>query len=177
MSASAAKQFGRFDALDTLRCLAVLVMVQGHTFYLVMDDAVREASWYGWHNYLHGFTAPAFLFGAGLAFGVTTLRDFESHTHAGPVLYKRLYRYLGLFAIGYALQLPPLHLDMTAISAVHLKVFFRVEALQHREGESRGFPGTRLRTAHQIASSESRWNRITLNGGGCVVAGLFDRSQ
>jgi len=131
MSASAAKQPGRFDALDTLRCLAVLVMVQGHTFYLVVEDSLRSSAWYGWHNYLHGFTAPAFLFGAGLAFGVTTLRDFDSHAQVGPTLYKRLYRYLGLFAIGYFMQMPPLHLDMTGVSAAHVRVFFRVEALQH----------------------------------------------
>lgn len=129
---SPARPRGRFDALDTLRCLAVLVMVQGHTFYLVMDDTVRAASWYSWHNYLHGYTAPAFLFGAGLAFGVTTLGgSLQAHASAGPTLYKRLYRYLGIFAIGYALQLPALHADMSGTSLESQRVFFRVEALQH----------------------------------------------
>lgn len=122
---------GRFDALDTLRCLAVLVMVQGHAFYLVIDDGVRGEAWYSWHNYIHGYTAPAFLFGAGLAFGVTTLRALSAHAAAGPTLYKRVYRYLALFAIGYALQLPPLGQDPVTWTDAHLRVFSRVEALQH----------------------------------------------
>lgn len=122
---------GRFDALDTLRCLAVLVMVQGHTFYLVIDEAVRQQRWYGWHDYVHGYTAPAFLFGAGLAFGVTTLKALPKHGQPGPTLYKRLYRYLSLFAIGYALQLPPMAQDPDLWSTEHLRVFSRVEALQH----------------------------------------------
>lgn len=132
MTAAVIQKPGRFDALDTLRCLAVLVMVQGHTFYLVMNETVRGQYWYRWHNYLHGYTAPAFLFGAGLAFGVTTLgSSLQAHATPGPTLYKRIYRYMGLYAIGYALQLPPLHMDMTGTSAEALRVFFRVEALQH----------------------------------------------
>ncbi|MDD9969366.1 MAG: heparan-alpha-glucosaminide N-acetyltransferase domain-containing protein [Myxococcales bacterium] len=122
---------GRFDALDTLRCLAVLVMVQGHAFYLVIEDAVRGERWYAWHNYLHGYTAPAFLFGAGLAFGVTTLRNLPAHSRWGSTLFSRLYRYLALFAIGYAIQLPPLDRDPASWTMENLRVFSRVEALQH----------------------------------------------
>ncbi|MDD9933910.1 MAG: heparan-alpha-glucosaminide N-acetyltransferase domain-containing protein [Myxococcales bacterium] len=122
---------GRFDALDTLRCLAVLFMVQGHTFYIVIEDGVRSELWYRWHNYLHGYTAPAFLLGAGLAFGVVTFRTLPSHLVWGKALYKRLWRYLSIIIIGYALQLPAPHLDYSALSEARMRLFFRVDALQH----------------------------------------------
>jgi uncharacterized membrane protein len=63
----------RWLALDLLRFLAVLLMVQGHTFTALIEDAVRALGWYRWHSYVHGYTAPLFMFSAGLAFGVTTL--------------------------------------------------------------------------------------------------------
>ena len=122
----------RFDALDSLRCLAVLLMVQGHAFYLTLASADRSAFWYQWHSYIHGYTAPGFMFGAGLAFGFTTLSDrIDQHARWTPLLRHRLYRYLSLIIIGYALQLPPL-----AENAVHwlqsdLNQFARVEALQN----------------------------------------------
>ena len=132
MSISRPMPTGRFDALDTLRFLAVLVMVQGHAFFLTLTAAERAERWYGWHNYLHGYTAPAFLFGAGLAFGYTTLSDrIESHAKWGPTLRKRLYRYLSLFAIGYAIQLPPMAVATQHWSAESIQTFMRVEALQH----------------------------------------------
>lgn len=128
---SASTSGGRFDALDTLRCLAVLFMVQGHTFYIVIESGVRSETWYRWHNYLHGYTAPAFLLGAGLAFGVVTFRTLPSHLTVGPALFKRLWRYLSIIIIGYALQLPSPSLDYTTLSAARMKLFFRVDALQH----------------------------------------------
>lgn len=123
---------GRFDALDTLRCLAVLVMVQGHAFFVTLDGPARAQPWHRWHDYIHGYTAPGFLFGAGLAFGYTTLgRQLQAHASWGPVLKRRLYRYLSLFAIGYALQLPPVFEPPASWSASAVRVFLRVEALQH----------------------------------------------
>jgi hypothetical protein len=96
---------GRFHALDRLRALAVLSMVQGHTFTaLLADDALP-----GWamqlHALVHGVTAPAFLCGAGLAFGLATYPRYALHQR-GRALWPRLRRYGWLFVIGYALQLP-----------------------------------------------------------------------
>ena len=122
----------RFDALDTLRCIAVLVMVQGHAFYVTLTAAERAAPWHSWHDYIHGYTAPGFLFGAGLAFGYTTLANrIGEHARWTPTFRKRLYRYLSLFAIGYALQLPPLSASTSSWEHGSLRVFIRVEALQH----------------------------------------------
>jgi uncharacterized membrane protein len=96
----------RWLALDLLRFLAVLLMVQGHTFTALIEDAVRSLGWYRWHNYIHGYTAPLFMYSAGLAFGVTTLRGWDKQSVWGPVARKRVFRYLIIVGIGYALQLP-----------------------------------------------------------------------
>lgn len=106
--ATAAK--ARWLALDLLRFTAVVLMVQGHVFYEVIDDTVRRASWYPWHSYVHGFTAPIFLFSSGMAFGVTTLGKWDEHTHFGRPVLKRFERYAILIGIGYLLQLGDLGL-------------------------------------------------------------------
>ncbi|MGE4073376.1 MAG: heparan-alpha-glucosaminide N-acetyltransferase domain-containing protein [Lysobacterales bacterium] len=130
MRSTAAVQ--RFDALDSLRCVAVLLMVQGHAFYLTLSAAERNAFWYPWHSYVHGYTAPGFMFGAGLAFGFTTLSDrIDQHARWTPMLRQRLYRYLSLIVIGYALQLPPLAENAVNWLQSDLNQFARVEALQH----------------------------------------------
>jgi uncharacterized membrane protein len=96
----------RWLALDLLRFLAVLLMVQGHTFTALIEDAVRALGWYRWHSYVHGYTAPLFMFSAGLAFGVTTLRGWDKQSTWSIPARKRVFRYLIIVAIGYALQLP-----------------------------------------------------------------------
>jgi hypothetical protein len=96
----------RFVALDRLRALAVVSMVQGHTFSALMKPDALPATVMQWHALVHGLTAPAFLFGAGLAFGLATYPRYERHRHVGPVLYQRLRRYAWLVLLGYALQLP-----------------------------------------------------------------------
>lgn len=60
----------RAIGLDRMRLLAAALMIQGHTFTVVASPALRAAPGYRWHDFVHGFTAPIFLFGAGLAFGL-----------------------------------------------------------------------------------------------------------
>src|SRR5688572_12434418 len=79
---------GRWLALDLLRFCAVFLMVQGHTFTTLIDPVVRRARWYRHHEFLHGYTAPMFLFASGLAFGYTTFRAWEANTRPGPPLWK-----------------------------------------------------------------------------------------
>jgi uncharacterized membrane protein len=96
----------RFVALDRLRALAVVLMVQGHTFTALMRaDGLRDGLGQ-LHALVHGLTAPAFLFGAGLAFGVATYRDDGSSRVSASAGRRRLFRYARVFAIGYLLQLP-----------------------------------------------------------------------
>lgn len=96
----------RWLALDRLRATAVLLMVQGHTFTAFLRPDALATDLNRLHALLHGLTAPAFLFGAGLAFGVATYPQYERYRAPGSALRKRLGRYLTLLLIGYALQLP-----------------------------------------------------------------------
>jgi uncharacterized membrane protein len=123
----------RWAALDLFRFLAVILMVQGHAFYVTTSDAVRSAAWYRWHNYVHGFTAPMFLFAAGLAFAITTFRRWEEHRVPGRPVAKRLERYLLLLAIGYALQIPGLSLGrlFAPESPGELARILKIDALHH----------------------------------------------
>jgi hypothetical protein len=92
----------------------VLLMVQGHAFRVILSDATRAERWFHWHDFVHGFTAPAFLFGAGLAYGVATFPRFEAHTRLGPASYRRFGRYALLVVLGCALHLP----DMSVTRAL-----------------------------------------------------------
>lgn len=121
----------RWLALDLLRFAAVVLMVQGHIFYEVVDASVREASWYGWHGYIHGFTAPIFLFSSGMAFGVTTLGKWSEHTHFGRPVFKRFERYAILLALGYMLQMGELGLQyLLALPPERYERVTAVNALQ-----------------------------------------------
>jgi len=129
---AAAAPRGRWAALDFFRFGAVLLMVQGHAFYVVVSETVREASWYGWHGYVHGYTAPMFLFAAGLAFGITTFRRWDDHARVGKPLWRRVERYLLIIAVGYLLHMPQMSLSgLLSASPERLATFFKVDALQH----------------------------------------------
>lgn len=96
----------RWRALDQLRALAVILMVQGHTFTALLREGEFSATFSRVHSVLHGLTAPTFLFGAGLAFGTATYGHYDQHRTLGGPLGKRLGRYAMLLSIGYLLQLP-----------------------------------------------------------------------
>lgn len=122
----------RFLALDLLRFLAVLLMVQGHVFREVLTQDVRGETWFRWHEYIHGFTAPIFLFASGLAFGLTTFRSWDKHLSWGETLRKRFERYLLLLVIAYWVQLPQLSLGaVMASSDARLARILKVDALHN----------------------------------------------
>ncbi|NLE49513.1 MAG: DUF1624 domain-containing protein [Sandaracinaceae bacterium] len=122
----------RFLALDLLRFLAVLLMVQGHVFREVLTQDVRGETWFRWHEYIHGFTAPIFLFASGLAFGLTTFRGWDKHLSWGETLRKRFERYFLLLVIAYWVQLPQLSLgSVLASSDARMARILKVDALHN----------------------------------------------
>ena len=96
----------RFLAADAMRLLAILLMVQGHVFTEVAGPGVTEAPWYSWHGYVHGFTAPLFLFVAGLVFGLAALGKWEQHNKLSRLSLQRLERFFLLTLLGYAIHVP-----------------------------------------------------------------------
>ncbi len=101
----------RWSALDRLRAFAVLLMVQGHAFNVLLAEGIREEPWYRFHSLVHGLTAPMFLFGAGLAFGITTFVKWENFTEWNPRVKKRFEKYFTLILIGYLMQVPGYHIN------------------------------------------------------------------
>ncbi|MEM7135700.1 MAG: heparan-alpha-glucosaminide N-acetyltransferase domain-containing protein [Myxococcota bacterium] len=123
----------RWGALDVLRLVAVVLMVQGHTFTALLDPAFRVGGWDRPHAYLHGLTAPMFLFASGLAFGVATFRRWTDHARTSPATRRRFERYGWLLFIGYALSLPKMSFRRLfgESSADNARTFFRVDALEN----------------------------------------------
>lgn len=131
-TAAAAPARARWLALDLFRFAAVCLMVQGHVFTTLLDRATKSQGWYPHHSFVHGYTAPMFLFGAGLAFGYTTFRGWKAHAAGGPPARARFKRYAWLLIIGYGLHLPTLSLSrLLSMDAERLSGFFRVDVLQH----------------------------------------------
>jgi len=126
------KKPARWVALDLLRFVAVLMMVQGHTFTTLLSQTYNSERWHRHHDFVHGYTAPMFLYGAGLAFGVTTFRGWEKQTRPGPALNKRVRRYITLILIGYFLHLPAFFpSDWRWVTDAHWRSFAQVDVLQH----------------------------------------------
>ncbi len=122
----------RWLALDLLRFVAVFLMVQGHTFTELLSTDVQHERWYRHHQFVHGYTAPMFLFASGLAFGYTTFRSWTKSTTPGAALHKRLRRYGWLLIIGYLMHIPtlaPAHLVSAGDGPLHQ--LFQVDVLQH----------------------------------------------
>ncbi len=106
-------------------------MVQGHLFTEVIDQSLRSLQWYRYHAYIHGFTAPMFLFGAGMAFGITTLAKWEDHTRFSTAVRKRYERYAILLALGYATRLYEFKLSFfLSLDQEGFNYVTRVDALQ-----------------------------------------------
>lgn len=95
---------GRVLLLDLVRLLAALQMVQGHTIDALLAPEFRAGMGYSLWLSSRGLTSVAFLFVAGLTFGVTALRD--GGWAGGPNSARRLRRAGLLIALGYALRLP-----------------------------------------------------------------------
>ena len=126
-------QSARWLGLDLLRFVAVCLMVQGHVFSTLLDSATKAEGWYPHHSFVHGYTAPMFLFGAGLAFGYTTFRKWDEHTRSRAAALKRFKRYGWLLIIGYGLHLPTLSLAgiLQIDDPARIARMLQVDVLQH----------------------------------------------
>ena len=122
----------RWGALDLFRFVAVLLMIQGHAFTTLLSSSYDSQRWLRHHNFVHGYTAPMFLFASGLAFGVTTFRGWDRQTRPGKALDKRLRRYVSLIVIGYLLHLPAFFpSDWAYVDEARWREFLHVDVLQH----------------------------------------------
>lgn len=105
MEEAAASPTRRFDFLDLLRGVFILVMVEGHTFRALLDAAIKAGAVYRYHELIHNFSGPAFLFAAGVAFSFSSHRHWDSYRRGSARLRGRLLHWLAVLLLGYALQL------------------------------------------------------------------------
>jgi uncharacterized membrane protein len=96
----------RFLFIDLYRGLVILLMLQGHTFRAVLDNKIINTALFQFHDFFHGVSAPAFLFGSGLTFVLSTRKRWEDYHHWDPPLARRLGRILVIFMLGYIIHLP-----------------------------------------------------------------------
>ena len=105
-SASATARPARLLALDWLRGVAVLVMVECHVFNAVLAPQYREAGWFVFLNWLNGFVAPAFLLVSGGIIGINLQKRWQDVVMFGKG-WIRLWRRIGqIFTVAYLLHLP-----------------------------------------------------------------------
>ena len=114
-----------------MRAFAVLMMIQGHTVDTFLADEYRtmESVTYSvWHT-LRGFTAPIFMFTAGLIFTyLLKAEDFDFTKN--PRIKKGLKRALMLIGIGYLLRYPTYRIfDFSYVGQAQWDIFFAVDAL------------------------------------------------
>ncbi len=121
----------RYLFIDLLRFIAVLFMIQGHTFDATLEYSVRHHALFTAHDFFHGFIAPLFLFASGVAFGISTFKKWEDHIVFSRKVQRRIGRFVSLLIIGYALHLPYFSLQkiMTEATQSEIASFLQVDAL------------------------------------------------
>lgn len=121
----------RYLFIDLLRFIAVVFMIQGHTFDALLATDLRFNGLFFVHDFFHGFIAPMFLFASGVAFGISTFKKWEEHVVPTKHVARRYGKFIGLIVIGYALHLPFFSLQKIITEATHVEIamWLQVDAL------------------------------------------------
>ncbi len=114
-----------------MRAFAILMMLQGHTVAVFLADQYRDmdstiySSWY----IIRGYTAPIFMFTAGVVFTyLLTLRKISFKEN--PRIKKGIKRGVSLILIGYILRYPTYKVfDFSDVTTQRWLTFFAVDAL------------------------------------------------
>lgn len=96
----------RLLAVDLVRLLAIVLMIQGHTLDVLLQPAYQSSRWYGAWVFVRGFTAPAFLILSGFSFALVTVRLWHQHVLFSPAFWRRLQRFTFFVILGYAMHFP-----------------------------------------------------------------------
>lgn len=121
----------RIIYLDLMRAFAVLMMVQGHTIdsLLAVEFRTDSSIFYSIWHLMRGFTAPIFMFTAGVVFTYLLLSG-ENNNINKTRFKKGFKRFLLLVGLGYLLRYPTYTLiNFENISPLQWKIFFAVDTL------------------------------------------------
>lgn len=114
-----------------MRAFAVFMMVQGHTIdsFLSTEFKNPDSGIFAVWNYIRGFTAPIFMFSAGVAF--TYLLKLEGNGFKdNPRVKKGFMRFLTLIVLAYILRYPTYKIfDFSEVTTAAWISFFTVDTL------------------------------------------------
>jgi heparan-alpha-glucosaminide N-acetyltransferase-like protein len=96
----------RYLFIDLYRTAVILLMLEGHVFRTFLQKDLQQSNLFQLHEFFHGLTAAAFLFGAGMTFVISTRRRWLEFHHWGEPVAKRIRRYLLILALGLVVHLP-----------------------------------------------------------------------
>jgi hypothetical protein len=96
----------RFLFIDLYRSAVILLMLEGHVVRTFLSLRLQQTTFFQLHEFFHGLSAPAFLFGAGLTFIISTRQRWIEYHHWGTPLARRMRRLLWVILLGLALHLP-----------------------------------------------------------------------
>ncbi len=92
--------------IDLYRSAVIVLMLEGHFARILLSADFQQSSFFSLHEFFHGLSAPAFLFGSGLTFVISTRKRWNEYHHWDPPLARRLQRLLFVIVLGVALHLP-----------------------------------------------------------------------
>lgn len=129
MSAAAPKS-ARILFIDMMRFVALVMMLQGHTVYQVLDRGIRDGDSIGisFWSYLRGYTAPVFMTVSGMVFTYLLVLAVKSSGNLSLRLKNGLSRVVTLLLWGYLLRMP-FELLSGKVSQLRLDVGFAVDVL------------------------------------------------
>ena len=92
--------------IDLYRSAVILLMLEGHVFRTFLSIQLQQTPLFQIHEIIHGLSAPAFLFGAGVTFVISTRKRWEDYHRWGVPLARRVGRFLLIIGLGLVLHLP-----------------------------------------------------------------------
>ncbi|MEN3027531.1 MAG: heparan-alpha-glucosaminide N-acetyltransferase domain-containing protein, partial [Chlorobiota bacterium] len=122
----------RLVALDAVRFVAMLLMIQGHTLDALVAPTELDVTKFPWSvwNFLRGLTAPVFLLASGIVHVFATKRDPRGQLPR-QLVWRRIRWALTLLGVGYLMMLPAQRLwHLNCVPAEQWTAFFRVHILQ-----------------------------------------------
>ncbi len=117
MRAPAPPTQGRYLFIDLFRTLIIVVMLEGHVLRQFLPADIQSTFAFFLHEVFHGITAPAFLFGAGLTFVISSHRRWTAYHHWTAELERRVRRIVLIFFVGIFLHLPYFSFRKTLLEA------------------------------------------------------------
>lgn len=122
----------RFYALDLVRLIAMLLMMQGHVLSALVspvDLNIGEFPWNIWH-FIRGLTAPIFLMTSGAVHVFANKRNADGEI-SRDIFSKRIRWGITLIGIGYLMVFPANRIfDLPFVPGEVWQAFFRVNILQ-----------------------------------------------